>query len=242
MSYFDEVYLKRMNQHGKTRQERVQYKKQKEFDDLFLKQTQYLGYVTEINQEPVSQFKCSVQPNKWNESQNISNVLISLDNEPLKTGDILNIHQEIGKEVYDRLWLIIHATKNITQGYRSYKVTELDSEISINDEYGNTMYKIPTKFTTALEVMLVDYYSTKNTMYREPNRDRKILTRDFGFFKKDMYFEFKKKGFVITGIDDISVDGVAVLSIQEWLKDNPEPVQSQDILVGEQDNFFLNNV
>ena len=51
MSYFDEVYLKRMNQHGKTRQERVQYKKQKEFDDLFLKQTQYLGYVKEINQE-----------------------------------------------------------------------------------------------------------------------------------------------------------------------------------------------
>lgn len=242
MSYFDEVYVKRLNAHGKTRQDRVQYKKSKEFDDLFLKRTQYLGSIEEINQEPVSQITCSVQPNKWNESQNISNILISLDNEPLNTGDILQIHQKIGKEEQDRLWIVIHAEKNISKGYRLYKATELDSNISIADEYGNTLYKIPVKFTTAIEVFLVDYYSTKNTMYREPNRDRKIITRNFDFFKKDMYFEFKNKGFVITGIDDISIDGVAVLSIQEWFKDSPEPVQSQDIMVGENDNFFLNNV
>ena len=41
MSYFEDVYLKRMNLHGNTQQERVQYRKEKEFNDLFLRKTQY---------------------------------------------------------------------------------------------------------------------------------------------------------------------------------------------------------
>jgi hypothetical protein len=41
MSYFDEVYLKRMNREGQNQQERVKTRKEKEFDRLFLKKTEY---------------------------------------------------------------------------------------------------------------------------------------------------------------------------------------------------------
>jgi len=41
MGYFEEVYLKRMNADGQTQQERVKTRKEKEFDKLFLKKTQY---------------------------------------------------------------------------------------------------------------------------------------------------------------------------------------------------------
>ena len=41
MDYFKEVYLKRMNIDGHTRQERVLTRKEKEFDKLFLQQSQW---------------------------------------------------------------------------------------------------------------------------------------------------------------------------------------------------------
>ena len=79
MSYFEDVYLKRMNLHGNTQQERVQYRKEKEFNDLFLRKTQWQANIYQINDEE-SDIICSLQPNKWNESELISNILISTKN------------------------------------------------------------------------------------------------------------------------------------------------------------------
>lgn len=41
MNYFEDVYLKRMNIDGQTQQDRVKTRKEKEFDRLFLKNTEY---------------------------------------------------------------------------------------------------------------------------------------------------------------------------------------------------------
>ena len=68
MSYFEDVYLKRMNKEGVTQQERVKTRKEKEFDMLFLKKTEYQADIYQINEEE-SNVVSSLQPNKWNESQ-----------------------------------------------------------------------------------------------------------------------------------------------------------------------------
>ena len=88
MSYFTEVYLKRMNIDGHNQQERTKTRKEKEFDKLFLKKTMYQSQIYQINEEPV-QLIGSLQPNKWNESELISNLLISTKTKKLNTGDIL---------------------------------------------------------------------------------------------------------------------------------------------------------
>lgn len=59
--------------------------------------------------------------------------------------------------------------------------------------------------------------------------------------EKGIYFNYKDRGWEIVGIDNISIEGVAYVSIAEYLKREPEPKTSQDILVGEDTNFFLNN-
>ena len=51
MSYFEDVYLKRMNREGVTQQERVKTRKEKEFDMLFLKKTEYQANIYQINEE-----------------------------------------------------------------------------------------------------------------------------------------------------------------------------------------------
>lgn len=51
MSYFEDVYLKRMNIDGQTQQDRVKTRKEKEFDKLFLKKTEYQVLLYGVNGE-----------------------------------------------------------------------------------------------------------------------------------------------------------------------------------------------
>ena len=205
MSYFDEVYLKRMNKDGETRQERVKTRKEKEFNKIYLRKTEYQANIYMINDDE-SNIICSLQPNKWNESQLISNLIIPKDYNKLHGGDILKIYQKIKDEE-------------------------------------DTMYTVPVKFVNSSSSLVQDLFSFTNTTkgYREPNRDEKIITSDFDFLKKDTYFEYKNKAFEIAGVNNISVDGVAYVSISERLVCEPEPRTSADIEVSRDKNFFLNN-
>lgn len=242
MNYFNNVYLKRMNIEGTTQQERVKTKKEKEFDRLFLKKTEYQANIYQINEEE-SDIICSLQPSKWNETQLISNLLISTHVAPLKTGDVLRIFQKIKEVEYDKIWLVIFCEENIANGYQSYKLICLDNEINITNEYGDTMYSIPVKFVNASAALVKDYFSFTQVTngYREPQREIRCITRDFDFLKKDTYFEYKKKGFEISGIDNISINNVAYVTLSERLISEPEPRSSADIPVDSDTNFFLNN-
>lgn len=242
MSYFEDVYLKRLNIDGITQQERVKTRKEKEFDKLFLKKTEYLANIYQINEEE-SNISCSLQPNKWNESQLLSNLLISTSNKQLKTGDVLRIYQKIKEIEYDKIWLVLFCEENITKGYFNYKLICLDSNINITNEYGDTLYSIPVKFVSATATFVEDYFSftAQNKGYREPDRDIKMISRNFDFLKKEVYFEYQEKGFKISGKDDISIKDVAYVSLTESLKKEVEPRASEKILVDENKNFFLNN-
>ena len=242
MSYFDEVYLKRMNKDGETRQERVKTRKEKEFNKIYLRKTEYQANIYMINDDE-SNIICSLQPNKWNESQLISNLMIPKDYNKLHGGDILKIYQKIKDEEYNKIWLVLYCNDDITKGYSNYKIICLDSEINITNEYGDTIYTVPVKFVNSSSSLVQDLFSFTNTTkgYREPNRDEKIITSDFDFLKKDTYFEYKNKAFEIAGVNNISIDGVAYVSISERLVCEPEPRISADIEVSRDKNFFLNN-
>ena len=243
MDYFKEVYLKRMNIDGHTRQERVLTRKEKEFDKLFLRQSQWQANIYQKNLDEAD-ILCSLQPNKWNESQEISNLLVSTKTDRFNTGDILRIYQRIKDIEYDKIWLVLFCEDKIAKGYFCYKLICLDSIINFTNEYGDTLYSVPVKFVNSSAAVVKDLYNygIQSNGYREPNRDTKVITQRFVFLKKEIYFEYKNKGFQIEGIDDISIDNVAYITIGEKLKRDIEPRSSENIEVGKNTNFFLNNV
>ena len=147
MGYYD-IYLKRMNAGGNTWQERIKTRKEKEFNNLYLKRTEYQSKIYSCNQKDID-IVCSLQSNKWNETQLLSNLLVSTLEEPFKTGDILNIYQKIKDIEYDKIWLVIFCDNDITKGYLKYKLLCLDEMIDITNEYGDTLYSIPVKFVNS---------------------------------------------------------------------------------------------
>lgn len=241
MSYFDEVYLKRINKDGKTIQERVRTRKEKEFNQLFLRDTKYQASLYELNEEPV-EILCSVQPNKWDQDKVISNVLVPLQVPTMKTGDIFRTFQKVKDIEYDKCWIITFVSDDVTHGYQKYEVTELDSFINITNEYGDTLHVIPIKVVSETSVFVNDKRSSYGSVtYREPLDHRKILTQNFDFLTKGLYFDYEGRGWEISGKDDLSIKNVAFISFEERLITPPEPKTSEDILVGEDDNFFLNH-
>lgn len=239
MSYFDEVYLKRINREGFNQQDRIKTKKEKEFDRLFLKKTEYLCQLYQVN-ENTRNTMCSLQPNAWNESNLISNLLMSTSEKPLGTGDILHIRQRIKDKEQDKIWLVFFVEENLTKGYQLFKIICLDSVINITNEYGDTVHTVPVKFVNAASSFIKDNFAFSNGGYREPENSRIFITRDFDFLKKDVYFEYGDRAWEISGKDAISIKNVAYTSIEERLICEEEPRSSENILVGEDKNFFLN--
>lgn len=238
MSYFEDVYLKRMNVDGQNQQDRVKTRKEKEFDRLFLKKTEYKVLLYGVNGEQRNDI-CSLQPNKWNESNLIGNLLMSTSAATLKTGDVLNIKQKIKDKELDKVWLVLFVEENLTKGYQLFKCICLDEEINITDEYGTTKEVIPTKFISATSTFINDNFSLTAGGYRENQSNRGFVTADCDALKKGTHFIYKDKRWEITGKDTISIDNVAYTFITESLMKAEEPVSSKDIKVGEDDNFFL---
>ena len=241
MSYFDEVYIKRTNQHGTNRQDRVKSSKEMRFDRIFMKRTEYLATLYKVNGIDTN-VKISLQPNKWNESSLISNVLMSTSAAPLKTGDILNIKMKIKDVVQDKIWLVIFVEENLTKGYQLFKVICLDTEINITDEYGNSVHSAPAKFVNSLQSIMQDTIikNVNELGYREPFTTNIVICQDNEEFEKGKYFEYNNRGWEIVGRNNINIPGVIYLYISERLQRENEPISSEDILVGENDNFFLN--
>lgn len=239
MSYFEDVYLKRMNKDGNTIQERVKTRKENEFDRLFLKKTKYQAAIYQLNDDHV-EILSSLQPNKWNQDKIVSNLLVSTHCQKFKAGDIVKTYQKNKEVELDKTWLVMFVSEDITHGYQKYEVIELDETINYCDEYGETIEIIPVKFVSETSVYVQDKFNSYGSVtYREPLAHRKFITRDYDFLKKELYFDYKDRGWDIAGIDNISIEGVAYVSVQERLKREPEPETSKDIIVGENDNFFL---
>lgn len=238
MSYFEDVYLKRMNKDGQTQQERVKTRKEKEFDHLFLKKTEYQVLLYGVNGEQRNDI-CSLQPNKWNESELVGNLLMSTRAAALHTGDILNIKQKIKDIEYDKIWLVLFTEENITKGYQLFKCICLDEEINITDEYGTTRETVPVKFISATSSFVSDNFSLQAGALREPGASRGFVTQSANILSKGTFFNYKERTWEIQGFDDISINNVSYIFIKERLKTEEEPVSSKDIMVGDDDNFFL---
>ena len=239
MSYFDEVYLKRMNKNGNTMQERIKTAKENEFDKIYLKRSPYQSLIYEVNETP-QEIVCVVAPTRWKDKL-LSNLHCSMKSPVFKTGDVLKILQKVKNEEFDRYWIVISVSDDITHGYRGYEVMVLDTFINQTDEYGDTIRTIPIRFVNETSTFVQDKFTSYGAVsYREPLAHRKFIAQDNDFLKKNMYFDYKDRGWEIVGKDNLSIDGVAYVSIAEYLTKPPEPKTTADIEIGEDENFFLN--
>jgi len=211
MSYFDEVYLKRVNKFGTDLQQRVQNSKEREFE-IFLSKSPNKVKVFKDNEE----FTGVLQNKSSSEKEVTSYLLTSLSNN-WDNGTIVRTEQ-LSNDL-EQKWLVMHDDTYVSIGYSRYQVLELDMPISWIDNgiaYSELVHfsgsganlrdkAVTSKFSIQFNISLA----------YKPNRILSLIMKTNSHIKKGIRILIEDEVWKVTGLDKVSVPGVSYVTLEE---------------------------
>lgn len=227
MSYFEEVYLKRLNRYGLDYQSRVQTQREKEFDDYCLKSVYRTNFVYN-GEEHFGVF----ERYKQDETESL-HYLLTRRNLDMPNGTILMIKNKNGEE---KPWLIYWMEEILASGYNKYVMLRLTHYITWTardgGEYSSWAYMYGQE-----DNMLKDELKSRSrsrVLYNENLKLSFFIIPTNTKLRKDDYFTVGEgelqEGYRVTGYDIQSTPGVEYVTVDPvYLYDNSEtPVQTEE--------------
>ena len=230
MSYFD-IYRKRVNRYGNNLQERIQGKKEHDFEVFMSKSpnqvTAWDDDLTEINA-----YKAVLQTKEYDQDEVVDYLLVPLDRE-IPMGTVIYTkdarHKTVTYEdkVYSaRRWINYAIDPYTSTGYSRYTVVELESELSwVLDGIKYTSFAHATGGGSGARDKNINLKF--KTQFSEagiylPNKRYSIVMPTNEHLKKNMKVTLGGETWKVTGFDKISVKGVSYVTLEETLKDERE--------------------
>jgi hypothetical protein len=231
MGYYDN-YLKRVNRYGNTLQERIQGKREHDFE-VFMKKSP--NQVRAWNNEKENEaYSAILQTKEYDQDEVVDYLLVSLDKE-IPMGTIIYTKDSRHKEViYEdkiysaRRWINYAVDPYTSAGYNRYTVVELESELSWVDK--GIKY---TAFAHATGGGSGARDKNINLKFRMqfseagvylPNKRYSIIMPTHPNIKKNMKITLGGETWKVTGFDNISVKGVSYITLEETFQDEREDI------------------
>lgn len=201
MSYYENVYLPRLNHNGTTRQERVQASRAKQFEDSLLKTSLYrvefmVGLESRVG---------SLQPGKQNEKEILSYLLLPISS-TLSTGNIVTINEQ--------KWLVTFGDHTPYNGYNKYKVYLLDRILTWWDR-DDQIHTTPVNLCGAYGSNVTDNFTRGQISYRQQANYTQLIMPYEVKLAQDCYAKINgsDRRFIVTGFDAETVPGVAYVTL-----------------------------
>ena len=237
MSYYDDVYLKRLNRYGFDYQSRVQAMREREFECKLLKSVYRVDFEYENELHPAT-----LERYKQDETQLMQYLLtrVSLN---IPNGTILMIPD---KDNIDQPWLVYWLESIKASGYNKYILLKMTHFISWKDREG-IMRQSWCYMYGQEDNMLKDELRSRSrmdTLYTENLKLSFFIMPTNEFIRKDDYLEIGqgvlREAYRVTGYDIQSNPGVEYVSIDPvYLRDHtPAPEQTAE---DDPDDFFWLN-
>ena len=225
MSYYENVYLKRLNRYGYDYQSRIQAQRERDFENKLLKSVYRVEFWFEEKTHPAT-----LERYKQDETELMQYLLtrVSLN---LPNGTILMIPD---KDNIEQPWMIYWLESIKASGYNRYVVLKMTHYITWRDRDGidrtswaymygqqNNMLKDEIRSRSRMDAIYAE--NLKSSFFVMPTNE---------FIRKDDYIEIGegtlKEAYRVTGYDLQSSKGVEYVTIDPvYLRDNtPAPEQS----------------
>ena len=227
MSYFEDVYLKRLNRYGYDYQSRIQAQREEVFEGLLLKSIYRVDFVYEDEMHPGL-----LERYKQDETETMQYLLTRVGlNMP--NGTLLMIPD---KDMKEQPWLVYWLESIKSSGYNRYIVLKMTHFITWRDR-SNIERSTWCYLYGQEDNMLKDEIrsrSRSDTIYAENLKSSFFVCPTNEFIRKDDYMEIGidalKEGYRVTGYDIISTPGVEYVTVDPvYLRDNSEPpVQKEE--------------
>lgn len=222
MAYLDEVYFKRINKYGFNIQERIQNKKNHDFNIVLKKSPNKVTIFKD------SEIFYGILQNKTNNEKEVIDYLLT--NKFCKWNDGTVLITENVSNQQQKKWLIFHLDDFVSIGYNRYQITELDREIELIDDgiiykenahiVGSGAKSITSKFSINYDV----------SVFYEPNKVINLIMRTNPKLKKGLKLIIQDEAWRISGIDKISVPGVSYITLEEDYISEEDLSKSKDTI------------
>ena len=218
MSYFEDVYLKRLNRYGYDYQSRVQSQRERNFETLLLRSVYRVDFEYKGESHPAT-----LERYKQNETELMQYLLtrVSLN---IPSGTILMIPD---KDNIEQPWLVYWLESIKSSGYNKYIVLKMTHFITWRDREGNERSSWCYMYGQQ-DNMLKDEIRSRSRMdaiYGENLKSSFFVMPTNEFIRKDDYLEVGegalKEAYRVTGYDLNSTPGVEYVTVDPvYLRDN----------------------
>lgn len=225
MSYYDEVYLKRLNRYGLDYQTRIQTQRERLFENLLLKSLYRVNF--EYNNEEVPGI---FERYKQDETEAL-HYLLTRTNMNIPNGTILQIPNKDGEL---KPWMVYYLEHINASGYNRYIMLKMSHFITWKardgQEYStwaymygqeNNMLKDELRSRSRMDVLYTE--NLKLSFFVMPTNEH-IRKDDYLVVGRDTPLQ---EAYVVTGYDIQSSEGVEYVSVDPvYLRDespNPQP-------------------
>ena len=227
MSYFEDVYLKRLNRYGYDYQSRVQSQRERNFETLLLRSVYRVDFEYKGESHPAT-----LEKYKQNETELMQYLLtrVSLN---IPSGTILMIPD---KDNIEQPWLVYWLESIKSSGYNKYIVLKMTHFITWRDREGNERSSWCYMYGQQ-DNMLKDEIRSRSRMdaiYGENLKSSFFVMPTNEFIRKDDYLEIGegalKEAYRVTGYDLNSTPGVEYVTVDPvYLRDNSQaPIQTEN--------------
>ena len=214
MSYYEDVYLKRLNRYGTDYQSRVQAQREREFEGKLLKSIYRVDFEYDGETHPAT-----LERYKQDETQLLQYLLtrVSLN---LPNGTILMIPD---KDFELQPWMVFWLESIKASGYNRYIVLKMTHCITWRDRDKNEQ-QTWCYFHGDGDSALTESLKGAGAVYVEDNKSRYAIMPTKEFLRKEDYIEIGegglKEAYRVTGYDIHSTPGVEYVSLDPmYIKD-----------------------
>lgn len=205
MSYYEDVYLRRLNRYGLDYKSRVKNQREREFEDLLLKSAHRLDFEYGGDLYPGI-----LNARKQDETETLHN-LLTRNTTDIAAGTIL--------ELNNQKWMVYWLDAEPDSGYNKYIVLKMTHFITWIDRDHNPQSTWAYMYGQE-DNMLKDELKSRSrsrTLYTENLKSSFFVCPVNGKLKKDDYIEIGegdlKEAYTITGYDIQSTPGVEFVTI-----------------------------
>lgn len=237
MSYYEDVYLKRLNRYGIDFQSRMQRQREENFKLQLKKSVYYVDFEYEGETH-----EAELPPYKQNETKDLHYLLTDVHlNMP--NGTVLMLPDKDGERVP---WMIYWLEDYVASGYNRYIVLRMTHYLTWKNREGKKC-NAWAYFYGQEDNMLKDELKSRSrnkALYTENLKLSFFITPRNVNIRKDDYIEVGedelKEAYVVTGYDIQSTPGVEFVSVDpQYIRDLTEPpIQSAED--SDSDFFWIN--
>lgn len=237
MSYYEEVYLKRLNRYGIDFQSRMQRQREENFKLQLKKSVYYIDFEYEGKE-----YEGELPPYKQNETKDLHYLLTDV-NLNMPNGTVLMLPDKDGERVP---WMIYWLEDYVASGYNRYIVLRMTHYLTWKNREGE-ICNAWAYFYGQEDNMLKDELKSRSrnkALYTENLKLSFFITPRNVNIRKDDYIEVGedelKEAYVVTGYDIQSTPGVEFVSVDpQYIRDLTEPpIQTAED--SDSDFFWIN--